>query len=130
MTDPIADMLARIKNALMVRHAEVLIPHSNIKVEIGRVLKEEGYIADFNISGEGVKKEIVVKLKYSTQGAPGIKNFKRVSKPSGRIYVGKDRIPRVVTGMGTAILSTSKGIMTGRHARDMGIGGEVICTVV
>lgn len=130
MTDPIADMLARIKNALMVRHSEVAVPYSGIKVEIGRVLKEEGYIADYGVSGEDAKREIVVKLKYSARGAPGIKNIKRVSKPSGRIYMGKDEIPRVVTGMGTAILSTSKGIMTGRSARNLGIGGEVICTVM
>lgn len=130
MTDPIADMLARIKNALMVRHEEVLIPYSNIKSEIGRVLKEEGYLEDFEVSGEGVKRHIRIKLKYSPEGLPGIRGFKRVSKPSGRVYIGRNEIPRVVTGMGAAILSTSKGIMTGRSARNLGIGGEIICTVM
>ncbi len=130
MTDPIADMLARIKNALMARHREVSVPHSVIKSEIGRVLKEEGYLQDFEVSGEGVKKAITIKLKYSPEGVPRIKGFKRVSKPSGRVYIGRNQIPRVVTGMGTAILSTSKGIMTGRNARTLGIGGEIICTVM
>lgn len=130
MTDPIADMLARIKNALMARHGEVVIPYSNIKSEIGRVLKEEGYLGEFEVSGEGVKREIRIKLKYSAEGVPGIRGFKRVSKPSGRVYIGRNEIPRVVTGTGTAILSTSKGIMTGREARGLGLGGEVICTVM
>ncbi len=130
MTDPIADMLARIKNALMARHTEVVVPHSKIKSEIGKVLKEEGYLDGFELSGEGVKRVIRIKLRYSSTGMPGIRGFKRVSKPSGRVYIGRNEIPRVVTGMGTAILSTSKGIMTGRNARNLGIGGEVICTVV
>ncbi len=130
MTDPIADMLARIRNALMAGHQKAAIPHSNIKYEILKILKEEGYILDFEISGEGVEKKIAVKLKYSPEGIPGIKKFERMSKPSGRVYVGRNAIPRVVTGIGTAILSTSKGVMTGRSARNMGIGGEVICTVV
>ncbi len=130
MTDPIADMVARIRNAQMVKHSEVTLPYSNIKSEIGRVLKEEGYIEECVVSGEGVKKEIRVRLKYSGRGAPGIRFIKRISKPSGRLYIGKDEIPRVVTGMGTAVISTSKGIMTGRNAREMGVGGEVICTVM
>jgi len=130
MTDPIADMLARIKNALLARHTEVAFPHSNIKSEIGRVLKEEGYIEDCVISGEGVKREIQVKLKYSAGGAPGIRDIKRVSRPSERVYIGKNEIPRVVTGIGTVLISTSKGIMTGRNARSAGVGGEVICAVL
>lgn len=130
MTDPIADMLSRIRNALMVGHGDVTIPHSGIKLEICRVLKEEGYLEDFNISGDSPKRDIVVTLKYSPEGAPAIREIKRVSKSSGRVYVGRGEIPRVVTGIGTAILSTSKGIMTGQRARSVGIGGEVLCTVV
>ncbi len=130
MTDPIADMLARIKNALMARHGDVSIPHSGIKREIARVLKEEGYIAEITDEGEGVTRQIKVTLKYSGDGVPSIREITRISKPSGRVYIGKDEIPRVVTGIGTAILSTSNGIMTGRNARNIGVGGEVICTVV
>lgn len=131
MTDPIADMLSRIRNALMVGHEDVAIPHSGIKLEICRVLESEGYVEGFSVSGgDGPKKDIVVTLKYSPEGAPVIREIKRVSKPSVRVYIGRDEIPRVVTGIGTAILSTSKGIMTGRSARIAGIGGEVLCTVV
>lgn len=131
MTDPIADMLSRIRNALMVRHGEVSIPHSGIKQEICGVLKDEGYVRGFKVSGDGGPgRNIVVFLKYSPEGAPAIREIKRVSKPSGRVYIGRDEIPRVVTGIGTAILSTSKGVMTGRSARHAGIGGEVLCTVV
>lgn len=130
MTDPIADMLTRIRNALMVNHLDVVIPHSSIKLEICKILKDEGYVADFEVSGKGPKKHILLGLKYLNDGAPGIRQIERVSKPSGRVYIGKDDIPRVVTGMGTAILSTSKGVMAGRSARKVGIGGEVLCTVV
>ena len=131
MTDPIADMLSRIRNALMVRHGGVSIPLSGIKLEICRVLKDEGYVADFTVSeDDGPRKSIEVTLRYSPKGDPAIRKITRVSKPSGRVYIGRDEIPRVVSGIGTAILSTSKGVMTGRSARNAGIGGEVLCTVV
>ena len=131
MTDPIADMLSRIRNALMARHGKVSIPLSGIKLEICRVLKDEGYVDDFSVSGDGGPgRSIEVILKYSPEGAPVIKRIKRVSKPSGRIYRRRDEIPRVDSGIGTAILSTSKGVMTGRSAKSAGIGGEVLCTVV
>ncbi|NIP30687.1 MAG: 30S ribosomal protein S8 [Candidatus Dadabacteria bacterium] len=130
MTDTIADMLTRIRNALLAGHKEVLIPSSNIKNEIIRVLKEEGYVEGYDFTQDGIKKNIKVKLKYSENGNKAITKIQRVSKPSRRVYVNKNNIPRISGGMGIAILSTSKGIMTGTNARSTGIGGEIICTVV
>lgn len=130
MTDTISDMLTRIRNALLANHKEVIIPSSNIKIDIAKVLKEEGYITDFNIIEDGVKKSIKIVLKYGDKGIKAITKIKRVSKPSRKVYVGKNNIPRISGGMGITILSTSKGIMTGTDARTKGIGGEVICTVV
>ncbi len=130
MTDPIADMLSRIRNALMVGHEQVNIPGSGIKTEIARVLTEEGFILDYNIAEHGAKKTINIKLKYGADGKAGIEEIKRVSKPSRRVYTrGKD-IPRIRGGMGISILSTSKGIMTGVNARTQNIGGEILCTVI
>lgn len=130
MTDTIADMLTRIRNGLLANHKEVVIPSSNIKTEIARVLKEEGYIADYETIQDGIKKNIKVVLKYTDKGEKAIRTIKRVSKPSRKVYVNKNSIPRISGGMGIAILSTSKGIMTGTNARVSGIGGEVLCTVV
>ena len=130
MTDPIADMLTRIRNALMAGHGEVTIPGSAVKAEIARVLAEEGYVESYGVAEEGVKKSIVVKLKYGPGGRAAIREIKRVSKPSRRVYAGKGDIPRVRGGMGISILSTSRGIMTGVAARNERIGGEIICTVV
>ncbi len=130
MTDPIADMLTRIRNAFMVGHDRVEIPGSIIKGEIARVLTEEGYVENYEITEEGVKKTISIKLKYGPDGKAAIDQIKRISKPSRRVYVGKDDIPRVRGGMGISILSTSSGIMTGVAARSKKIGGEILCTVI
>ena len=130
MTDPIADMLTRIRNAFMVGHNRVEIPGSTIKGEIARVLTEEGYVESYKITEEGVKKTITIKLKYGLGGKAAIEEIKRISKPSRRVYVGKDNIPRVRGGMGISILSTSNGIMTGIAARSKRIGGEILCTVI
>ncbi|MCY4379199.1 MAG: 30S ribosomal protein S8 [Candidatus Dadabacteria bacterium] len=130
MTDPIADMLTRIRNAFMVGHNRVEIPGSTIKGEIARVLTEEGYVESYKITEEGVKKTITIKLKYGPGGKAAIEEIKRISKPSRRVYVGKDNIPRVRGGMGISILSTSNGIMTGIAARSKRIGGEILCTVI
>lgn len=130
MTDPIADMLTRIRNAFMAGHDQVEIPGSVIKGEIARVLTEEGYVGSYEITEEGVKKTITIKLKYGPDGKAAIEEIKRISKPSRRVYVGKDDIPRVRGGMGISILSTSSGIMTGVAARSQKIGGEILCTVI
>ncbi len=130
MTDPIADMLTRIRNAFMVGHDHVEIPGSIIKGEIARVLTEEGYVESYKITEEGVKKNITIKLKYGPDGKAAVEEIKRISKPSRRVYVGKDDIPRVRGGMGISILSTSNGIMTGVAARNKRIGGEILCTVI
>ncbi len=130
MTDPIADMLTRIRNAFMAGHDQVEIPGSVIKGEIARVLTEEGYVGSYEITEEGVKKTITIKLKYSPDGKAAIEEIKRISKPSRRVYVSKDDIPRVRGGMGISILSTSSGIMTGVAARSQKIGGEILCTVI
>ena len=127
MQDPIADLLTRIRNAQLAGHESVLIPHSKLKCEILRVLKEEGYIETYRVSDE-VKPLIEVTLKYS-KGVPVIEKLKRVSRPGLRIYKDSDNVPTVNGGLGIAIVSTNKGVMTDRLARKEGIGGEVICTV-
>ena len=131
MHDPIADMLTRIRNAQMVGHTEVSMPASQLKGAIARVLKDEGYIEDFAIrdkSGESAKKELAIALKYYA-GRPVIERLERVSKPGLRVYKGRDDIPRVMNGLGVAILSTSRGVMTDRKARADGVGGEILCIV-
>ena len=131
MTDPIADMLIRIRNAQMVGHTETVMPASKLKVSIAKVLKEEGYIEDFALrdkSGDNGKKELAIALKYYA-GKPVIERLERVSKPGLRVYKGRDDIPRVMNGLGVAILSTSRGVMTDRKARADGVGGEVLCIV-
>ena len=127
MQDPIADLLTRIRNAQLAGHESVLIPHSKLKCEILRVLKEEGYIETYRVTDD-VKPLIEVTLKYS-KGVPVIEKLKRVSRPGLRIYKDSDNIPSVNGGLGVAIVSTDKGVMTDRLARKEGIGGEVICTV-
>lgn len=127
MQDTLADMLTRIRNAQQATKVTVDIPSSKVKVEIARVLKEEGYIADFAVS-EDAQPQLSVTLKYF-EGKPVIEHLQRVSKPSLRIYKGKDELPKVADGLGVAIISTSKGVMTDRAARQAGVGGEVICTV-
>jgi len=127
MTDPISDMLARIRNASLALLPSLELPHSNVKESIARILKREGYIADCAIEGKAVKK-ITLKLKF--QGRKGvIEGLKRVSKPGLRRYVGADEIPRVLGGMGVAIISTPRGVMTGTDARKQKLGGEVLCFV-
>ncbi|MGJ8526595.1 30S ribosomal protein S8 [Halomonadaceae bacterium LMG 33818] len=127
MQDTLADMLTRIRNAQQATKATVDIPSSKVKVEVARVLKEEGYITDYAVS-EDTQPQLNVTLKYF-EGKPVIEHLQRVSKPSLRIYKGKNELPKVADGLGVAIISTSKGVMTDRAARQAGVGGEVICTV-
>ena len=129
MTDPIADMLSRIRNANRALHDQVEMPNSRMKEGIARLLKEEGYIRDYHIENGGSYKRLVIDLKYSRSRERVITNLKRISKPGRRIYARKDRLPRVLGGMGTAILSTSSGLVTDRTAAERGIGGEVIAFV-
>lgn len=128
MTDPIADMLTRIRNAHAASKAQVSMPSSKLKVAIAEVLKEEGYIKDFRISGEERKPELSVELKYF-EGKPVIEHLQRVSKPGRRIYRGHTTLPKTLGGLGVAIVSTSRGVMSDRAARAQGIGGEIICEV-
>ena len=128
MSDPIADMLTRIRNAQMVGHTEVAMPASRLKTSIAKVLKDEGYIEDFALRENGVMKELRIALKYYA-GRPVIERLERVSKPGLRVYRGRDDIPRVMNGLGVAIVSTSRGVMTDRKARADGVGGEVLCIV-
>ena len=128
MSDPIADMLTRIRNAQMVEKPSVAMPSSKLKLAIAKVLKDEGYIDGFAIRGEGTKPELEIALKYYA-GHPVIEKIERVSRPGLRIYKGKDDIPRVMNGLGIAIVSTSHGVMTDRKARASGVGGEVLCIV-
>jgi small subunit ribosomal protein S8 len=129
LTDPIADMLARIRNANKALHDTVEMPTSRAKVEIARLLKEEGYVRDYRIEDGDSFKTLVIELKYGRNRERIITDLKRISKPGRRVYARKDRLPRVLGGMGTAILSTSNGVMTSRTAEQKGIGGEVICFV-
>jgi small subunit ribosomal protein S8 len=128
MTDPISDMLTRIRNGQKARKVSVQMPASKTKVAVAEVLKDEGYIADYAVDGEGAAATLSVELKYY-KGAPVIDNIDRVSKPGLRIYRGKDELPKVLGGLGIAIVSTSAGVMSDRRAREQGIGGEVICVV-
>jgi small subunit ribosomal protein S8 len=128
-TDPIADMLTRIRNASSARHEKVLVPRSGLKIRIAEVLRDEGFIKDFVVHQDGVQGAITIVLKYSADREPAISDIKRVSKPGLRRYVPTDSIPRVLNGMGIAILSTSKGVMVDREARKQKVGGELICTV-
>ena|SRR5918996_896234 len=128
MSDPIADMLIRIRNAQLVGHAEVVMPASKMKAAIAQVLKDEGYVEDFAMRDNGTKKELAIALKYYA-GRPVIERLERVSKPGLRVYRGRDDLPRVLNGLGVAIVSTSRGVMTDRKARADGVGGEVLCIV-
>ena len=128
MSDPIADMLTRIRNANALRHEQVKMPSSKMKAEIARILKEEGFIADYKVKGN-VKKELIVNLKYAQDGTRVISGLKKISKPGLRVNVGSDKLPRVLKGLGIAIISTSQGVMTDAKARTLGIGGEVIAYV-
>jgi small subunit ribosomal protein S8 len=129
MTDPIADMLTRIRNGIRVRHPRVEMPSSKLKIEVARILKEEGYISNFKVAEEERKKVLRVFLKYDASGKSAISALERISKPGRRVYVGADRIPRVLGGLGATIVTTPQGVMTGKRARKSGVGGEVICSV-
>lgn len=129
MNDPIADMLTRIRNALLARHEKTVVPASKAKIEIARILTEEGYVEDYVHHEEGPQGSISIILKYGKEGKPAITKIERASSPGLRLYVGKDDIPKVLNGLGVAIMSTSHGVMGGRTAEQKGIGGEVLCTV-
>jgi small subunit ribosomal protein S8 len=129
LTDPVADMLARIRNAIRARHQKVDIPASKLKTEIARILKEEGYIANFKPAEEDGQKVLRVHLKYGTNNEAAISNLARVSRPGCRVYVRRTEIPRVLGGLGINILTTPKGVMTGRQARKQGLGGELLCEI-
>ncbi len=129
LTDPVADMLARIRNAASTRHQKVDIPASKLKLEIARILKEEGYIANFKATDEDGHKILRVYLKYGSNNEAAISNLERVSRPGCRVYVHRGDIPRVLGGMGINILTTPKGVMTGAQARREGVGGEVMAYV-
>ena len=128
-TDPIADMLTRVRNANKALHAQVEMPASAQKVELARVLRDEGYIVGYAVVKEGSFDKLVVELKYTDGRRRVISQVKRVSKPGRRIYAKKDNLPRVLGGLGTAVISTSRGLMTAREAQRQGVGGEVICFV-
>lgn len=129
VTDPIADMLTRIRNAINAKHESVLIPASKEKLAIAEILLEEGYISSFELENAGAFKNIKVVIKYDADGSSVIQGIKRISKPGLRIYCTVDKIPSVINGLGIAILSTNKGIMTDKKARAQKVGGEVLCYV-
>ncbi|MFC2044456.1 30S ribosomal protein S8 [Chloroflexota bacterium] len=129
MSDPIADMLTRIRNALVVRHDSVLIPASGLKLAITRLLKKEGFISDYEVVRDKPHRVIKIKLRYDDKNRPVLSGLERVSKSGLRVYVQRKEIPRVHGGLGIAILSTSKGIMSGQQAYRQGIGGELLCSV-
>jgi small subunit ribosomal protein S8 len=129
MTDPISDMLTRVRNAVQARHSKVDMPASKLKVEIARILKEEGYISHYKTSEEEGRNSLTVFLKYGSRGEKVISNIERVSRPGCRVYVSKGDIPRVLGGLGINILTTSRGVMTGKDARKQGFGGELLCNI-
>ena len=129
MTDPIADMLTRMRNAIRAKHSRVDIPASKLKLEIARIMKEEGYINNFVVKGDGVKRVIRIFLRYDTKGTSSITHLSRVSRPGRRVYVGSGGIPRVLGGYGINIVSTSKGVMSGKTARRENVGGEVLAEI-
>src|ERR1700732_3777668 len=126
-SDPIADMLTRIRNALQARHPKVDVPASRLKTDIAKILKDEGYIANYKLTEEGAKKSIRIYLKYTPGNVPVISRIERVSRPGCRVYVGSQRVPRVLGGLGISILTTARGVMTGSTARKERVGGEILC---
>ena len=129
MTDPIADMLTRLRNASTAGHASVVMPASKLKIEIARVLREEGYIRGFDVQEDKGKRSLRVQLRYGGKKQPLLLGLRRVSRPGLRVYRRRSELPRVYGGVGTAIMSTPRGVMTGEHARRLGVGGEVLCHV-
>jgi len=128
-SDPIADMLTRVRNALTARHQKVDVPASKMKMELARILKDEGYILNYKMADEGNLKMIRIYLKYTPDKQPAISKIERVSRPGCRVYVGSHQIPRVLGGLGVNILTTPRGLMTGRDARKENVGGELICQI-
>ncbi len=128
-SDPIADMLTRVRNALQARHAKVDVPASRLKMDIARIIKEEGYILNYKLVEDGARKSIRIYLKYTPGNVPVISHIERVSRPGCRVYVGGKEVPRVLGGMGVNILTTPRGVMTGASARKEGVGGEVLCQI-
>ena len=128
-TDPVADFLARIRNAIRARHPKLDVPVSKLKLEMARILKEEGYIANFKPVEEEGRRLLRVYLKYDGKNDAAISNLNRISRPGCRVYVGRNEIPRVLGGLGIVILTTPKGVMTGQQARKQGVGGEVLCEI-
>jgi small subunit ribosomal protein S8 len=129
MTDPIADMLTRIRNGITSRHDRIELPSSKLKVELAKILKSEGFISNFKVVEEGVQPTLRVYLKYSDDGEPVIHGIERISRPGRRVYRGKEEIPQVLGGLGLAIVSTSQGVLSGHDAVRKGVGGEVLCQV-
>ena len=136
MTDPIADMLTRIRNAVTARHARVEMPASKLKAEVARILQDEGYIAGFKMvetpaerAGKAARHQMRLFLKYGPTGEKAISGIERVSRPGRRVYAGRDEVPVVLGGLGVSILTTSRGVMTGRAAQKAGVGGEILCNV-
>ncbi len=128
-SDPIADMLTRVRNALAARHPKVDVPASKLKMDIARILKDEGYVLNYKQTEEGARKLIRIYLKYTPGNLPVISRIERVSRPGCRVYVGSKEIPKVLGGMGVNILTTPRGVMTGATARKQGVGGELLCQV-
>jgi len=126
-SDPIADMLTRIRNATLARHPKVDVPASKLKMEIARILKEEGFIMNFKMTEDGAKKSIRIYLKYTPGNMPVISRIERVSRPGCRVYVGSREVPKVLGGLGISILTTARGVMTGSAARKERVGGEILC---
>ena len=129
VTDPIADMLTCVRNACQARHRRTDVPYSNIKLELAKVLLREKYVANFKVVDEGTARKIRIYLKYDEKETPVIGGLRRVSTPGRRVYVPKDKLPRVLGGLGTAVLSTSRGVVTDKESRALGVGGEVLCYV-
>jgi small subunit ribosomal protein S8 len=129
LTDPIADMLTRIRNAVGVKKKEVTFPSSKLKVEIAKILKEEGYIRNFKVIDDSKQGILMISLRYTDDNQSVLSGLRRVSRPGCRLYCTKDSIPKVLDGLGVAVISTSKGIMTGKKCAELAIGGEILCTV-
>ena len=128
-SDPIADMLTRIRNGLSAKHAKVDVPASRLKTDIAKILKDEGYIANYKLTEDGAKKSIRIYLKYAPGNEPAISRIERVSRPGCRVFVGSKKVPRVLGGLGINILTTPRGVMTGSSARKENVGGEILCHV-
>jgi small subunit ribosomal protein S8 len=129
VSDPVADLLARLRNANLARHEKISLPSSKLKVEIARLLKEEGYVDAYEVTSEGQFQTLTITLRYSESRERAILGVKRISKPGRRVYAKHDRLPKVLGGLGTAILSTPTGVITSRQAAERGVGGEVLCFV-